>query len=42
MGLKEVIAKIEAEWKELGHDPDIGEIAWFTSEQGLYKTAELT
>jgi hypothetical protein len=42
LGPKEVIAKIEAEWKELGHDPDIGEIAWFTSEQGLYKTAELT
>jgi len=26
---QEIIAKIEHEWKNLGRDPDIGEIAWF-------------
>jgi hypothetical protein len=31
MPTREVIAKIGAEWRELGHDPNIGEIVWFTS-----------
>src|SRR6202021_3824306 len=28
---REVIAKIESEWTQLGRDPNIGEIVWFTS-----------
>jgi hypothetical protein len=31
MPTHEVIAKIDAEWKELGREPNIGEIVWFTS-----------
>lgn len=31
MATSEVVAKIEAEWKELGHDPSPGEIVWFTA-----------
>ena|SRR5579859_332222 len=25
------VRRIEAEWSALGHEPDIGDIAWFTS-----------
>jgi hypothetical protein len=27
---KESAERVETEWKKLGRDPDIGEIAWFT------------
>ena len=29
--LDEAVRRIEREWSALGHEPDIGEIAWFTS-----------
>jgi hypothetical protein len=31
MRREDVIAKIESEWKELGRDPILGEIVWFTA-----------
>jgi hypothetical protein len=37
MPTREVIAKIEAEWRELGRDPNIGEIVWFTAAVGNSK-----
>ena len=32
-----ILQKIEAEWKDLGRDPDIGEIVWFTARKGLQR-----
>jgi hypothetical protein len=31
MPTRELVSKIEAEWRKLGRDPSIGEIVWFTS-----------
>jgi hypothetical protein len=28
---EQAISRIEQEWSSLGRDPDIGEVAWFTS-----------
>lgn len=30
---QDAIAKIESEWKKLGRDPDIGEVAWFVAAE---------
>jgi hypothetical protein len=34
MSPQEIIARIEREWTSLGHDPNIGEIVWFTAGKG--------
>ncbi len=31
--LDELIGRIRREWKELGRDPNIGEIVWFTASE---------
>jgi hypothetical protein len=28
---EQAVRRIEKEWSELGHEPNIGEVAWFTS-----------
>jgi hypothetical protein len=29
----QAVSRIEQEWSALGHDPNIGEVAWFTSPE---------
>ncbi len=29
----QALSRIEREWTELGRDPNIGEVAWFTSQE---------
>jgi hypothetical protein len=31
MPVEEIVARIKSEWSELGRDPNLGEIVWFTS-----------
>jgi hypothetical protein len=30
---EQAVSRIEREWRALGREPNIGEVAWFTSEQ---------
>lgn len=33
MSTKEIVERVEREWKALGHEPNIGEIVWFTTNR---------